>query len=59
MKLINLIAEIQSNPRNVNALRRLAAYYQDNNLQHEAKSFLHLIETKFKNGSNSTDCDEK
>ena len=59
MELINLIAEIQANPRNINALRRLVTYYQNNQKKHEAESFQYLIETKYKNGSNSTDFDKE
>lgn len=59
MELINLIAEIQANPRNINALRRLVNYYEKIHKQHEATSFQYLIETKFKNGINSANSNKE
>lgn len=53
MKQTEIIAEIQENPNNLSAYRRLIAYYKDCNLLEEASAFEHLLDIKY--GLNSTD----
>ena len=57
MNLIKLYTEIQANPGNIRAYRRLIDHYNDNNMHNEVKAFTHLMEDHF--GLNSTSIDEK
>ena len=49
MKIVNLYAELQTNPRSVSVYRRLAEYYKSCNRHNEAQSFMELIERKYAN----------
>ena len=53
MELLNLYAEIQANPRNLNAYRYLIKYYKQHGMDNEAEAFAILVEEKTKNGSNN------
>lgn len=44
MKLVEIIAELQSNPRNMAAYRKLVDQCRLENRVHEAETFLKLIE---------------
>ena len=60
MDLINLISEIQSNPRNTSAYRNIVKYYHSQGMIHEAESFSHLLEVEFTNeGSDHSGSNQK
>jgi hypothetical protein len=45
VELINIIADIQANPKNLNAYRRAIVFFQEHNMMHEAESFQLLLES--------------
>jgi hypothetical protein len=53
----NLYAELQSNPTNVVAYRKLAEYYLKAGRKNESEAFLFLIEKRFR--ANGTDSDQE
>jgi hypothetical protein len=57
MKPTKLYADLQINPRNKAAYRRLVDYYESIGMDNEAKAFKDLIERKF--NDNSANSDEK
>lgn len=53
MHLFNLYAEIQANPKNLNAYRSLIKHYKQQGMDNEASAFMMLIDKKASNGTNS------
>jgi hypothetical protein len=56
MEIIDLIAKIQANPRNIVAYRKLAEQFKHLGMEHEHEAFQDLIRQKF---SNNTHINEK
>lgn len=57
MEITKLYADLQINPRNKAAYRRLIDYYESIGMENEAKAFEELIERKF--NDNDSHPDEK
>lgn len=57
MKILNLYANLQINPRNKECYRQIVEFYKSLNMLNEANAFEKLIEKKF--NDNSTHSDEK
>lgn len=55
--IIEIIAELQANPKNLQAYRKIIKYYLSHNRKDEAEAFEYLIEKKY--GSNNSNIDEK
>jgi intergrase/recombinase len=56
MELLNLYAEVQSNPRNTNAYRSIIKYYRKRGMLNEASAFEMLVEEILhESDSNSSD----
>jgi hypothetical protein len=53
MSLTNLIAEIQANPRNIVAYRRLAEYYHGQGMENEYEAIRELIRQEFSHSASS------
>lgn len=47
MHLISLFSEIQANPKNIRAYRRLIDHYRKQNMINEEQAFISLLEEKF------------
>jgi hypothetical protein len=58
MNLLNLIAEIQYNPRSQNAYRLMAQHFRAVSMSNEADAFEYLIREKF-HGFDGTHRDEE
>lgn len=58
MKITNLYAELQSNPRSRAAYRKLAEHYRNCNQENIEKAFLYLMEKKFELPNNSNPDEE-
>lgn len=55
--IVEIISELQSNPKNLQAYRKLIKFYYSCGKKDEAEAFQYLIEKKY--GSNSSDNHEK
>jgi intergrase/recombinase len=58
MELLNLYAEVQANPRNINAYRNIIKYYKKRGMFNEAEAFNMLVE-EIMHGSDSSNSDEE
>ena len=59
MNIINLFAEIQANPQNTRAYRRLIDYYRQNNMLNEEQAFLTLLREQFGNHHTNIDSEQR
>lgn len=55
MEITKLYADLQINPRNKAAYRRLIDYYESIGMENEAKAFEELIERKFNDNDSHPD----
>jgi hypothetical protein len=55
MEITKLYADLQINPRNKAAYRRLVDYYESIGMENEAKAFEELIERKFNDNDSHPD----
>lgn len=55
MKILNLYANLQINPRNKESYRQIYEFYKSLKMENEANAFKKLIEKKFYDHSTDTD----
>jgi hypothetical protein len=51
MKILNLYAQLQINPRNQECYRQILEFYRSIKMENEANAFKKLIEKKFNDNS--------
>ncbi len=57
MELIKLFSEIQQNPNNINAIRKIIKFYEKHKMKQEAQAFQYLLEIKYE--SDNTNCNKE
>lgn len=59
MNVLNLHAELQSNPKGIAIYRKLAQEYQRLGMENESKAFLELIRRKFNDNNSNADQEQR